>query len=177
MVMIAKGTFASQLPGERTEMTSVATWPRRRWAVAVVLLPALAVLFAGATPTLPAASAVPWWLGLVAAASVGAVVLASYLPAAGWRPDLGCTPCAAMSGLTIFAATFAFATFGAEISAPLLATVATGFGLVQRLTRPEVCDTGLGPVDLSWTDESEDGADRRPDPAEAPSGGAGTPRP
>ena len=155
-------------------MAPFTTWPRRRWAVASALAPVLAVLFALAAPDVPAASAVGWWLGLAVAASLAALVLASYVPAAGWRPDLGCTPCAAMSGVTTFAAAFAFATFGTEISAPLLATVASGFGLVQRLTQPETCDTRLGPVELEW---SADEGEPEPGRSTAPPSTTPSPRP
>ena len=131
-------------------MVPFSTWPRRRWLVAAGTAPALAVLFAVVAAARPGWSAVPWWAGLVVASGIGALVLASYVPASGWRPDLGCTPCAAMSGVTLFAATYAFGTFGATLSAPLLASVATGFGLVQRITQAERCETRLAPVDLSW---------------------------
>jgi len=130
-------------------MAPFTTWPRRRWTVAAVTAPLLGVVFALVAGP-PPATDVLWWLGLLAAAGVGSLVLASYVPATGWRPDLGCTPCAAMSGVTLFAAVYAFGTFGAEVSAPLVGLVATGFGLVQRLTQPETCETRTAPLDLSW---------------------------
>jgi hypothetical protein len=142
------------------------TWTRRRWLVAAALAPLLAALFATAAPTRASWVAVGWWAGLLVAASVGSLVLASYVPLVGRRPDLGCTPCAAMSGVTLFGAVLAFATYGAQASAPLLAIVATGFGLVQRVTRQATCATAPRPPDTSA------GTEAPADVSPAPTSGA-----
>ncbi len=118
-----------------------ATWTTRRWSVAALLVPVLAVALAASSSTLPAATQVAWWAGLFVAAGLGALVLASYAPLVGRRPDLGCTPCAAVSGVTLFGALLAFDTYGAAASAPVLAVLATGFGLVQRINQAASCAT------------------------------------
>ena len=125
-------------------LATFTTWNRRRWGTVAGALPVLAVAFAAsasAVSPLPSPSAVAWWAGLVAAAAVGSLVLASYVPLSGRRPDLGCTPCAAVSGVTLFGALLAFGSYGAQASGPLLAVVATGFGLVQRVTQQASCAT------------------------------------
>ncbi len=119
--------------------TTFTAWTRRRWVTAAVLAPGLAALFAAAAPTRPPTTAAGWWAGLLLAAGVGSLVLASYVPVLGRRPDLGCTPCAAVSGVSLVGAVLAFASYGPQAGAPLLATVATGFGLMQRVTRQRSC--------------------------------------
>ena len=128
-------------------LATLTAWPRRRWLVAGALAPLLAAAFAAAAPTRPSVAAGwGWWAGLVVAAGVGSLVLASYVPVLGRRPDLGCTPCAAMSGVTLFGALLAFASYGPQGSAPVLASVATGFGLLQRVTQQASCATSPPPA-------------------------------
>jgi hypothetical protein len=114
--------------------------PRRRVAV-VVLTPVLAaVLLAAAGLGLPALSGV--WLLLVAVAAIlGAAVLATYVPHRGLRPEVGCTPCAAMSAMTVVGAVMALRSYGPDLTGPALAIAVTLFGLTQRLGQVDSCAT------------------------------------
>lgn len=85
-----------------------------------------------------APGALPLWTALVVLTALGAaVVLASYLPAqgAGLRLDLGCTPCAAASALTVVAATWFVHSSPHQVSGATAALAVVGFGLLQRLTQ------------------------------------------
>ena len=72
----------------------------------------------------------------VAVAVLGGGTLARYVPTVGTGPELGCTPCAVASGLTV---PIAIAVLAAGM-APLAAAIAA-FGLVQRLRQPDTCPT------------------------------------
>ncbi|MCB2176965.1 MAG: hypothetical protein KQH57_14225 [Actinomycetales bacterium] len=72
----------------------------------------------------------------VAVAVLGAATLARYVPMVGTRPELGCTPCAVVSGLSV---PIAIGVLAAGM-APL-ATAIAAFGLVQRLRQPDTCPT------------------------------------
>lgn len=72
----------------------------------------------------------------VVVAVLGAGTLARYVPTVGRRPDLGCTPCAVASGLSV---PIAIGVLAAGM-APLAVAVAA-FGLVQRLRQPDTCPT------------------------------------
>ena len=114
------------------------SWPRRRLAAAAVGLPLLLLAFWRVAAPASAATA-PWVLLLGPAAAAGSLTLASYLPSRGWRPDLGCSPCAAVSGLTLVGALVVLDGYGPDLSGPLLALVLTTFGLVQRLRQEPTC--------------------------------------
>lgn len=120
-------------------MTAVAALvaPRRRLAVAVAT-PPLAALYVRAQPD-PG-----WWVlpGAVALGLVAAVVLASYVPVAGsWRrPDVGCSPCAAVAAGTLIAAALLLD----SVTGPggvLTALAVLAFGVLQRLGAPASCPT------------------------------------
>ena len=122
--------------------TALRSWPRRRWVAAVVAVPLvlLAFLRAAAPSGGVGAAATPLWTTLVGLAAVaGSLALASYLPARGWRPELGCSPCAAVSGLTLVGALVVLNGYGPDVSGPLLAVLLTTFGLVQRLRQEPTC--------------------------------------
>jgi hypothetical protein len=121
--------------------SSLRAWPRRRWAVVLVAAPLLAVGYVGASGV-PSAALSGWWLALgLLAGILGAAVVASYLPASGLRPDVGCTPCAAVAGLSLLAAAVAVSSYGALLAGPALAVAVTLFGLTQRLSQPATCST------------------------------------
>lgn len=117
-------------------------WPTRRRVAAALLLPVVAAWFVvvgGSTATaLPAG----WYALAIVAAALGAAVLASYVPAVGLRPDLGCTPCATVSALTVVAASIVLRNYGADVAGPIIAIAILLFGLVQRLREPATCATG-----------------------------------
>ena len=120
-------------------LTWLRGWPRRRWLafpVAVAML-GFGYLTAVGVPvtTLPVA-----WLALaLTAAGLGAAVLVSYLPASGWHPVLGCSPCAAVAALTVLGSLVAVATYGPTFVGPALGAALTLFGLAQRLGESDRC--------------------------------------
>lgn len=111
----------------------------RRWVAALVATPLVLAAFwsaAGVPPAAPGAG----WLGLLLLAGVaGAAVVASYVPLRGLRPEVGCSPCAAVSGLTLVGAAVVLGGYGSDVSGPLLALALTSFGLVQRLRQQPAC--------------------------------------
>ena len=113
---------------------------RRTWfgaAVAPVLFVGLSAVSGGVHPV-----GAPVWTALVALiATVGAAVLATYVPAAGsWRhPAIGCTPCAVVAGLTVLASAAVLNAGPGEVPSAVLALLVAGFGLVQRLRDPGAC--------------------------------------
>jgi hypothetical protein len=112
--------------------------PRRKVAVAVLTPVLAAVLLAAAGR--PDMSGVG--LVLVAVAAVlGAAVLATYVPHRGVRPEVGCTPCAAMSAMTVLGAVMALRSYGPALTGPALAVAVTLFGLTQRLGQVDTCAT------------------------------------
>lgn len=114
-------------------------WHPRRALAAALLTPVVAAGFLAVT-TAPLASLTPAWLIVAGvAAVVSAGVLASYLPARGLRPELGCTPCAALSALTVLGASIALHRYGASLTGPVLATAVSIFGLGQRIGGNDSC--------------------------------------
>jgi hypothetical protein len=122
--------------------TALQTWtPRRRLAL-VALLPLVVAWFVVVGRSSSAAPpAVGWYAGAAVAAVLGAAVLASYVPLAGRRPDLGCTPCGMLAALTLVVATMALRSYGSELAGPLVAIAVLLFGLVQRMSQPATCVT------------------------------------
>jgi hypothetical protein len=115
------------------------TWPRRRLLAAVLLLPLVFALFLNAAGA-DLRGAGPGWLALTLVASaVSALVLSSYLPLSGRHPELGCTPCGILAGLTVLGATMAMRNYGTGIEGPAIAGAITLFGLTQRLGQPASC--------------------------------------
>jgi hypothetical protein len=117
-------------------------WPPRRTVGAALLVPVLATWFVvvgGSTGGAPSAS---WYALVMVAAVLGAGVLATYVPVAGRKPDLGCTPCATMSALTVVGATLVLRSYGADVAGPLIASAVLLFGLTQRMSQPTSCASG-----------------------------------
>ncbi len=117
--------------------------PLRRLMVVAVLFPLLFTLLVVAAGGW-APSAAPAWTALVALVALGgATTLATYLPrpGSGHRLDIGCTPCAAVAGLSVLGASFILSTAPHDQSTAALALVIIGFGLAQRLTSPSTCAT------------------------------------
>ena len=118
-----------------------ATWPRRRFVAAALLLPLVLTLFVSASGADLGVASAGWLVLVLAASTVAALVLSSYLPAAGLRLDMGCTPCGIMAGLTVLGATMAMRNYGTGIEGPAVALALTLFGLTQRLGQPGACPT------------------------------------
>ena len=121
-------------------------WPRRRWLVFAALLPVLGGVLLAVTRSAQIAAGPAWWvlLGLVVVAGAG--TLASYVPATGARPDVGCTPCAAVSALTVVAAAMLLRDAGPDLTGVALAAAVSIFGLGQRLSQPRTCVNPDGPA-------------------------------
>ena len=79
----------------------------------------------------------PVWTGLVALASLlGAGTLASYVPLPGerLRSVVGCSPCAAVSALTVLGSALLLGSGPHQASMALVAAGLAAFGLFQRRT-------------------------------------------
>lgn len=141
-------------------------WPTRRRVAAAVLLPVLVTWFVVVGRSGGGSPAAGWYAVTVLAGVLGAAVLATYVPVAGRSVDLGCTPCAAMSALTVVGATLLLQSYGPELTGPLLASAVLLFGLAQRMNQPATC-TAVPPSTTSRLDgvpaseRAEDGATER----------------
>jgi hypothetical protein len=62
------------------------------------------------------------------------------VPLAGRGLDLGCSPCATLSALTVVGASLAMSRYGADIAGPLVASAVLLFGLTQRVSQPATCE-------------------------------------
>lgn len=116
-------------------------WPTRRRVAAALLLPLVAVWFVVVGGSTQASPSPGWYAMVMVAAVLGAGVLASYVPVAGRGLDLGCTPCAMMSALTLVGATIALRNYGPDVAGPLVAGAVLLFGLTQRMSQPATCAT------------------------------------
>lgn len=127
-------------------------WPARRWVAVVVAAPPLAWLLVTVAPMAPATGrGAAWWVLVLATALAGSGTLASYVPAAGRRPDLGCSPCAVVSAMTVVGAVLVLRNSGGDPAGPVLALAVALFGLGQRLAQPPVCPTSDAPTDQDRT--------------------------
>ncbi|WP_407343311.1 hypothetical protein [Pengzhenrongella phosphoraccumulans] len=118
-----------------------AAWPARRVVVLGVLAPALAAALA-ATPARGLTDGPPGWLALVVLIAVAcSATLASYVPqpGAGWRLDVGCTPCASVAALSVGIAVWVLHSNPLDVPTALLALAVALFGLRQRLANPSTC--------------------------------------
>lgn len=125
----------------RRYVTALAAWPlRRRVAVALAAPVLFGLMVAVSGGWAPATS--PGWTALVAgAALVCATTLATYLPrpGTGLKPDLGCTPCAAVAAVTVLASFGLLNSAPHDVSTAVLALGVSAFGLAQRLSNPSTC--------------------------------------
>jgi hypothetical protein len=118
---------------------------RRRKASVALLTPVLAASFLAASGLGLRATTAPWLLLVAVAATLSAAVLASYVPRRGLRPEVGCSPCAAMSALTVVGAAMALGYYGPSLLGPALAVAVTLYGLTQRIGQADTCATPAGP--------------------------------
>lgn len=116
-------------------------WPTRRRVAAALLLPLVAVWFVVVGGSTQASPSPGWYAMVMVAAVLGAGVLASYVPVVGRGLDLGCTPCAMMSALTLVGATIALRNYGPDVAGPLVAGAVLLFGLTQRMSQSATCAT------------------------------------
>ena len=120
---------------------ALAVWSlRRRMAVALTAPVLFGLMVAASGGWAPTPS--PGWTALVAGVAFAcATTLATYLPrpGAGLRPDLGCTPCAAVAAVTVLASFGLLSSAPHDVPTAVLALGVSGFGLVQRLNNPSTC--------------------------------------
>ena len=120
-------------------LTQLRAWPLRRWLAFPVAVALLGVGYLTAVGVPVAALPVAWLALALTAAGLGAAVLVSYLPSSGWRPVLGCSPCAAVAALTVLGSLVAVATYGPTFVGPALGAALTLFGFAQRLGGGDRC--------------------------------------
>ncbi len=120
-------------------------WSRRQWVVVVALAPTLGTAFVKMAGVPLGGLPVAWFALMGLAAILSAGVLGSYVPQEGFRPDLGCAPCAVMPVATVVGAMIAVNTFGPAVIGPALAAAVTLFGLTERLSDVNSCDVPVDP--------------------------------
>jgi len=130
------------VPSAHRKYTNALTaWPlRKRMAVGLIAPVLFVLMVATSGGWAPATS--PGWTALVAGVALAsATTLATYLPRAGTglKPDLGCTPCAAVAAVTVLASFGLVSSAPHDVSTAVLALGVSAFGLVQRLNNPSTC--------------------------------------
>ncbi len=120
---------------------ALASWPLRRRIAVAVLAPVLLVLMVATSGGWVLTTSPGWTALVVMIALACAATLATYLPnpGTGRRPDLGCTPCAAVAAVSVLAAWGVLSSAPLDVSTAVLALGISGFGLMQRLNRPSTC--------------------------------------
>jgi hypothetical protein len=86
----------------------------------------------------------PAWTALAALVVLAAsLTLATFVPRAGSGRvvEVGCGPCAAMTGVASVAAVWIVASSAHDAGQASVAAALAGFALAKRLTDPEVCAT------------------------------------
>lgn len=125
-------------PGRRPTLRD--RWPPRRWIAVALAAPALTWLLVTVAPVAPSTGrGGVWWSLVLATALAGSGTLAGYVPASGRRPELGCSPCAVLSALTVLGAVLVVRGSAGDPAGPVLALAVALFGLGQRLSQPPVC--------------------------------------
>jgi hypothetical protein len=126
---------------QRRYANALAAWPlRKRMAVGLIAPVLFVLMVATSGGWAPATS--PGWTALVSGVAFAcATTLATYLPrpGIGLRPDLGCTPCAAVAAVTVLASFGLLSSAPQDVSTAVLALGVSAFGLVQRLKDPSTC--------------------------------------
>lgn len=126
---------------QRGYANALAAWPLRRRVAVGLIAPVLFVLMVATSGGWAPATS-PGWTALVAGVAFAcATTLATYLPrpGTGLRPDLGCTPCAAVAAVTVLAAFGLLSSAPHDVSTAVLALGVSAFGLLQRLNNPSTC--------------------------------------
>lgn len=123
------------------DVIAPARWPRRRRVAAVVLLAGLVVLV-GATAGWPLSEAPLWTVLTAGTVVISSLALALFVPRSGggWRPDLGCAPCAVAGLAVAVAAPWLIIETAPQVERAALALVIAGAGLARKLTEPAVCE-------------------------------------
>jgi hypothetical protein len=126
---------------QRRYANALAAWPLRRRVAVGLIAPVLFVLMVATSGGWTPANS-PGWTALVTGVAFAcATTLATYLPrpGTGLRPDLGCTPCAAVAAVTVLASFGLLSSAPHDVSTAVLALGVSAFGLMQRLNNPSTC--------------------------------------
>lgn len=118
-----------------------AAWPLRRLIAVAVLAPVLLVVAVAASGGWALATSREWTALVVVVASASAMILATYLPrpGTGLRLEVGCTPCAAVAGMSVLASLGLLSSSPGDVPTAVLALGVVAFGLRQRLSNPSTC--------------------------------------
>ena len=132
---------AAPTAARRRYANALAAWPLRRRMAVGLIAPVLLVLMVATSGGWAAATSSVWTALVAGVALACAATLATYLPRAGtgFRPDLGCTPCAAVAAVTVLASFGLLNSAPHDVSTAVLALGVSAFGLVQRLNNPSTC--------------------------------------
>lgn len=132
-------TATPRVPGRHG--VALAAWPFRRRVVVAVLAPLLFLLIAAVSGWWPVGTSRGWTAVVVLVAVACATTLATYVPPSGTglRPDLGCTPCAAVAAVSVLAAIVMLGSAPHDLSTAFWALGISVFGLAQRLNNPSTC--------------------------------------
>ena len=133
--------LAAPTTARRRYANALAAWPLRRRMAVGLIAPVLLVLMVATSGGWAAATSSVWTALVAGVALACAATLATYLPRAGtgFRPDLGCTPCAAVAAVTVLASFGLVNSAPHDVSTAVLALGVSAFGLVQRLNNPSTC--------------------------------------
>ncbi|WP_093251672.1 hypothetical protein [Tessaracoccus oleiagri] len=113
-------------------------WARRRVVAALVVFGLLAPLVATSGPWDLIAE--PLWSTLVLGiAALSSATLALFVPHHGWKPDLGCAPCAITGVLVAIGAPAAVIWNAHDLGWALLGLVVSVFALVRKQLDPGYC--------------------------------------
>lgn len=113
-------------------------WTRRRVVTALVVFAVLAPLVV--TSGRWSSFDEPLWSIIVLAiAALSSATLALFVPQRGWRPDLGCAPCAVMGAMVAIGAPSAVIWTAHDLGWALLGLVVSVFALLRKQLDPGYC--------------------------------------
>lgn len=125
---------------------AVRLWPRRRWTVVAVLIPLATAVFVWVGLRQPAGVATASWnlpIGVVAGVLAG-LTLGSYVagPGSGRWFDVGCSPCALVSAVSVFVALALRWNNPFEVGPAVASIVILAIGLQRRVSDAATCQVG-----------------------------------
>lgn len=141
------GPKAGSAKARATVLAVAQVWPLRRALTAGALFPVLFAILSGVAGGATTRPAVGWTALLVLVSLTSALMLATYVPrpGSGARPDVGCTPCAALAAFSVLAAGAILRSQPYDVPTAVLALGMVAFGLSQRVTNPSTCPSPTPP--------------------------------
>lgn len=113
-------------------------WTRRRVVAALLVFAGLAPLVATSGPWNLFDEPL-WSVIVLAIAALSSATLALFVPHRGWKPDLGCAPCAVMGAVVAIGAPAAVIWNAHDLGWALLGFVVSVFALVRKQLDPGFC--------------------------------------